>query len=149
VAAVQAGFPLVSRPFEEIASRAGMTEQEVIARLRNWVEGGVARRVGIVVRHHELGYRANAMVVWDVPDSQVDAAGRCIARQPFVTLCYRRPRRLPHWRHNLFCMIHGRDRSTVLSHVDTLRAICGLGELPHEILFSRQRFKQTGARYAA
>lgn len=149
VAAVQGGFPLASRPFAEIAIRAGMTEREVIARLRNWVDTGVARRVGIVVRHHELGYRANAMVVWDVPDFQVDAAGRCVARQPFVTLCYRRPRKLPDWRHNLFCMIHGRDRNTVLSHVEALRQLCGLGELPHEILFSRQRFKQTGARYAA
>jgi DNA-binding Lrp family transcriptional regulator len=149
VAAVQGGFPLASRPFAEIAILAGMTEREVIARLRNWVDTGVARRVGIVVRHHELGYRANAMVVWDVPDFQVDAAGRCVARQPFVTLCYRRPRKLPDWRHNLFCMIHGRDRNTVLSHVETLRQLCGLGELPHEILFSRQRFKQTGARYAA
>lgn len=149
VAAVQAGFPLVSRPFRDIASRAGTTEQEVISRLRIWVETGVARRVGVVVRHHELGYRANAMVVWDLPDSQVDAAGRCVARQPFVTLCYRRPRRLPGWRYNLFCMIHGRDRATVLGHVETLRTLCGLGERPHDVLFSRQRFKQTGARYAA
>ncbi len=149
LAAVQSGFPLVSRPFAEIGTRAHMPEQNVIARLRDWVESGVARRIGIVVRHHELGYRANAMVVWDVPDSLVDAAGRCVARQPFVTLCYRRPRRLPDWRHNLFCMIHGRDRNTVLGHVQTLRELCGLAESPHEVLFSRQRFKQTGARYAA
>lgn len=149
VAAVQSGFPLVSRPFAEIGARAGMSEDGVIARLRAWVESGVARRIGIVVRHHELGYRANAMVVWDVPDGGVDQAGRCVARQPFVTLCYRRPRRLPDWRHNLFCMIHGRDRDTVLRHVEILRQLCALGERPHEVLFSRQRFKQTGARYAA
>ena len=39
------------------------------------------------------------------------AAGRILADLPFVTLCYRRPRRPPRWPYNLFCMIHGRDRA--------------------------------------
>jgi DNA-binding Lrp family transcriptional regulator len=126
-----------------------MGEAEVIARLRRLIEGGVIRRFGVIVRHHELGYRANAMVVWDVPDARVGDAGRTLAGLPFVTLCYRRPRRLPLWPYNMFCMIHGRDRSTVETLVEQTTATAGLEGLPRAVLFSRRRFKQRGARYAA
>jgi DNA-binding Lrp family transcriptional regulator len=148
IAAVQGGFPLVHRPFADIAARAGLSEHAVLARLCEWLAEGVVKRVGVIVRHHELGYRANAMVVWDAPDAEVDRVGRAFARREFVTLCYRRPRRAPDWPYNLFCMIHGRDRATVLRHVEILRRDAGLPGLPHEVLFSRRRFKQRGALYA-
>ena len=101
------------------------------------------------MRHHELGYLANAMVVWDVPDDQVSALGHRIGSFDSVTLCYRRPRRLPDWRYNLFTMIHGQHRDEVLSLVDQLKEQCGLKNVAHEILFSCRRFKQCGARYVA
>jgi hypothetical protein len=71
-----------------------------------------------------------------------------VAAAPFVTLCYRRLRHLPDWRYNLYCMIHGKDRNQVLAQIAELRANCNLVRYPFEILFSRQRFKQRGARYA-
>ena len=43
----------------------------------------------------ELGYTANDMVVWDVPDGEVDRTGIALAGEAAVTLCYRRTRRLP------------------------------------------------------
>jgi DNA-binding Lrp family transcriptional regulator len=107
----------------------------------------VIKRMGIIVRHHELGFSANAMSVWDVPDEQVDALGQCIRKYDFVTLCYRRQRQLPQWRYNLYCMVHGRDRATVQGHLQQLISQCGLQEHPHEVLFSTRRFKQCGARY--
>ena len=119
----------------------------MVATLERWVERRVINRVGVIVRHHELGYRANAMVVWDVPDNEVRSAGRCVATAPFVTLCYLRLRHLPEWRYNLYCMIHGRDRGQVLKQIGELRASRDLMRYPSEILFSRRRFKQRGARY--
>ena len=113
IAAVAQGLPLVSHPFAAIAEALGSNEAEVIARLQSLAAAGVIRRFGIVVRHRELGFNANAMVVWDVPDDRVAEAACRITEFPFVTLCYRRPRRRPHWPYNLFCMIHGRDRGTV------------------------------------
>ena len=101
------------------------------------------------MRHHELGWRANAMTVWDVPDAQVAAAGGRLRELPFVTLCYRRPRRPPAWPYNLFCMIHGRDRARVLDQVEEATRIGGLDRLPRDVLFSVRRFKQRGARYDA
>lgn len=147
VAAIQGGLPLVSRPYAAIGREIGLTEAEVIQRIAALTADGTIKRFGVVVRHRELGYRANAMVVWDVPDDQVSALGRCIGQFDFVTLCYRRPRRLPDWPYNLFCMIHGHDRDAVLHHVAHLVETCGLPRIPHEVLFSRRRFKQRGALY--
>ena len=147
VRAVQAGLPLVPRPYARVAELIGMPEQEVMERLRRLMESGDIRRLGVVVRHRELGYRANAMVVWDVPDDRVAEVGRLIGRQPFVNLCYRRPRRPPSWHYNLFCMIHGRSREGVLKNLADMVERCGLQGIPHETLFSLKRFKQRGARY--
>lgn len=148
LAAIQHGLPLTTRPYAEIAEKLGVSESEVVARLAWLKEAGVIRRFGVVVRHHELGYSANAMVVWDVPDRQVAELGRCLAGFDFITLCYRRPRHLPQWRYNLYCMIHGKSREEVLAHLEWMVNHCGLQALPHEVLFSRRRFKQRGAVYA-
>jgi DNA-binding Lrp family transcriptional regulator len=147
IAAIQDGLPLHPQPYAEIGRRIGMHETQVIARLRALQENGVIKRLGVIVRHHELGYRANAMVVWDVPDEQVSSLGRCLGGFDFVTLCYRRPRRLPDWPYNLFCMLHGRDREAVLDNVALLVERCGLQHLAYKVLFSRRRYKQRGARY--
>jgi len=145
--AIEEGLPAVSRPYRDVGQRIGLSEDAVIGRLRAPVDGGVISRFGVIVRHRELGYRANAMVVWDVPDDRVSDVGRRLAAAPFVTLCYRRPRRPPVWPYNLFCMIYGKDRETVEVQIADLIADHGLGGMDHAVLFSRHRFKQRGARY--
>jgi len=147
LAAIQNGLPLVARPFAEIGARLGLNEADVMARLQQLQARGVIRRFGVVVRHHEVGYSANAMVVWDVPDEQVRELGHCLAGFDFITLCYRRPRHLPQWRYNLYCMIHGKSREEVHAHLEWMVNHCGLQSLPHAVLFSRRRFKQRGAVY--
>lgn len=148
LAAMQDGLPLVERPYREIGARIGMFEREVIERLGDLVATGVIRRLGVIVRHRELGYRANAMVVWDVPDDRVDDVGRRLAAIEFVTLCYRRPRRPPEWPYNLFCMIHGSDREVVRAQADAATRAAGLSDCARALLFSRRRFKQRGALLA-
>ncbi len=148
VHAVQDGLPLVYRPFAEIGERIGLPEAEVRKRLARLQERGDIRRLGVVVRHRELGYHANAMVVWDIPDERVTELGRLIGAQPFVNLCYRRPRRPPQWNYNLFCMIHGQSREGVLANLRGLIEGCRLEGIEHQVLFSRRRFKQRGARYS-
>ena len=144
---IQSGLPLVARPYQEIAERLGWSEQLVIEKLKTMVEGGIIKRLGVVVRHHELGYRSNAMVVWNVADDQVDQIGQQLGMQDCVTLCYQRPRMLPEWPYNLFCMVHGRNREEVLECIETMTAGLSLGNTPHTVLFSGRRFKQRGAIY--
>ncbi len=147
-AALEGGLALVSRPYAELAAKAGLSEAEARQRLRRLVDLGVIRRLGVVVRHRELGYTANAMVVWDVPDERVEELGRLLGAQPSVTLCYQRPRVLPEWPYNLFSMVHGRNRQEVLAEIERLRAALGLQDIPYHPLFSLRRFKQCGAKYA-
>jgi DNA-binding Lrp family transcriptional regulator len=148
VTAFEHGLPLVADPYAELGRRIGMQEAEVIGALRGWLESGVARRLGAVVRHRPLGYRANAMVVWDVPDAEASAAGKRAARHPAVTLCYRRARRLPEWRYNLYCMVHGKERARVEQAIGDVTREAGLAACAHEVLFSARCFAQRGARYA-
>jgi len=144
---VQYGLPLCSHPYKEIGKHIDMDEQEVIDRLKKMQESGVIKRMGVVVRHRKLGYRANAMVVWNIPDDQVKETGKKISQFEFVTLCYRRPRQLPQWPYNLFSMIHGSDRDAVTENIHELARQCGLQDVNYEILFSKRCFKQRGAIY--
>lgn len=147
LARLESGLPLVQRPYAAIARDLGTDEAHVRARLKALQEDGTISRFGVVVRHHELGYRANAMVVWDIPDDLVSKVGSRLASLPYVTLCYRRPRRPPRWPYNLFCMIHGRCREEVLEQIRQAGEAAGIADRPHDVLFSRRRFKQRGARY--
>ena len=147
ISAIQQGLPLAPRPYRLIGERIGMTEHEVITRIEGMLNDGLIKRLGVVVRHHELGYHANGMVVWDVPEERVEEVGRCISQFEFITLCYRRQRVLPDWPYNLYCMIHGHNREQVRQQLDELITCCGFDEFRHEVLFSQRRFKQRGACY--
>ena len=147
IGAISRGLPLEQRPYAALAEQLGCSETEVIDGIRRLAMRGDLKRFGVVVRHRKLGYRANAMVVWDIPDAQVDEIGRRIGAFDCVTLCYQRPRRLPEWPYNLFCMIHGRDRDAVLAQVEQIAASLDLREINRHALFSGRCFKQRGAAY--
>jgi DNA-binding Lrp family transcriptional regulator len=147
VGAVARGLPLVPAPYEEIARQSGIPQDEVISILEHMLADGRIRRIGAVIRHRRLGYEANAMVVWDVPDAEAGEIGRRLAGDAAVTLCYRRPRALPEWPYNLYCMVHGRERARVLYEVKRISAVHGLGRFPRAVLFSRRCFAQRAANY--
>lgn len=142
---VEAGLSLRPRPFDVWADELGLPCDAVLARLRGWLGDGTLRRFGLVVRHHELGFDANAMAVFAPDESQVDRCGAALARERGVTLAYRRAS-APGWPYTLYAMLHGRDRDSVRAAAAGVIARAGLGAVPHEMLFSVRRFKQTGAR---
>ncbi|MDD5578672.1 MAG: AsnC family transcriptional regulator [Methylobacter sp.] len=145
--AFQQGLTLSPRPYAELGLRIGLGENEVIERLARLKQSGLIKRLGVIVKHRKLGYCANAMVVWNIPDEQVHGFGRRISSFEFVTLCYRRPRHGTSWPYNLYCMIHGKNRGTVLEQLRVLEQVCQLSGFNREILFSRRCFKQRGAIY--
>jgi len=146
---LEQGLPLVPRPWQALADQAGMSEDAAITCAREWQEDGLIKRMGLVVRHRRLGMAANAMVVWNVADEHVSAVGRALAAEPAVTLCYRRPRRLPEWPYSLFCMIHGVRRERVLAELEAIIARHGLEEVAYQVLFSHHAYRQRGGRYAS
>ncbi len=146
LARISAGLPLCPRPYAQIGMEIGLNETEVIRRLTALKADGLIKRLGVIVKHRPLGYRANAMIVWNVPDGLIKPLGKHISRFSFVTLCYQRPKH-PEWPYNLYCMIHGKDRATVLAQLAQLDNACGLAHFERQILFSRRCFKQRGANY--
>ncbi|MDC7711892.1 siroheme decarboxylase subunit beta [Vogesella indigofera] len=147
IAALNEGIALQPRPFASLADACGLAEDEVLQRLQCWIASGVIRRFGMVLRHHELGFRANAMCVWQVPPETRDAIGAALATDPAVTLCYARPSQGAHWPYNLFCMIHARDAASAHAAAQSLAASHGLAALPQAVLISTCRYTQRGARY--
>jgi DNA-binding Lrp family transcriptional regulator len=145
-ACVEGGLPLIERPYDAWADALQWPCDQVLATLQRWLRQGTLRRFGVVVRHHEAGFAHNAMTVFDVPDAAVDACGTALAAMRGVTLAYRRER-APGWPYNLYCMVHGRDRAAVQAAIDAAIARSGLAAHAHAVLFSRRRFKQSGARY--
>jgi DNA-binding Lrp family transcriptional regulator len=146
IAATQAGLPMVAQPFEALGAVLGVSEAEVLAQLKQMQAKGLIRRIGAVPNHYRLGYLANGMTVWDVEDGLVDALGEQIGALRQVSHCYRRPRRLPTWRYNLFAMVHGHERAEVESHAAEIRALLGSACHAHETLYSSAILKKTGLR---
>lgn len=151
--AIEQGLPLVSEPYFALAQQisafnSSVTEQQVISTIEAWQTQGLIRRFGLVVRHRKLGYEANAMVVWDIDESQVDIIAEQLSNESVVTLCYRRPRVLPHWPYNLFCMIHGKNREQVLMQLAEISDRNNLKNIDKNVLFSTTAYKQQGGRYS-
>lgn len=147
VLATQGGLPLVARPYHAIAEQLGLTPDEVTARMRRMLDAGVIRRIGVVPNHYAIGYTANGMTVWDVPDENIDDLGRKIGALSFVSHCYRRPRHLPHWPYNLFVMVHGRNRAEVETKMARIAALLGPADRGHDVLYSTRILKKTGLRF--
>lgn len=146
IEATQGGLPLVPEPYRAVGEAIGLDGDEVERRLRRLLSEGVVRRIGLVPNHYALGYRANGMAVWDVADDKVGELGRRVGALEFVTHCYRRPRRLPHWPYNLFSMVHGKSRQAVEEKVARIATLLGPACDAHEVLYSEKILKKTGLR---
>ncbi len=148
VQALTDGLPIVATPYGEVASRLGRCQSEVIDRLRCLINSGIVPRLGVIVRHRALGWRSNAMVVWDIAPDDADRTGAALARAPGINLCYRRKRYAREWPYNLYCMVHARTRDEALALLGNASEAAGLTAVSRQILFSLRCFKQTGALVA-
>ncbi len=149
LAAIEGGLPLIPTPFAAIGARLALSETQVVARLAAMLARNVVGRFGVVVKHRAFGYAANAMAVWNLDDARVDSIAAQFAEAPEVTLCYRRPRRLPHWPYNLFTMIHARARDEAGIVIERLAGVAGDALAGRATLFSTHCYKQRGATFAA
>lgn len=146
IKATQAGLPLAPRPFAVIGEAIGLSEADVMNRMERLQVAGAIRRIAAVPNHYALGYRANGMSVWDVEDDMVDRLGRRVGALPFVSHCYRRPRRRPEWPYNLFAMVHGHSRDEVEHEIEEIATLLGHAARHHEALYSTKILKKAGLR---
>lgn len=146
IAATQKGLPLIARPYDVLAEQLELSSKELKFRIDTMINSGVIRRIGIVPNHYRLGYTANGMSVWDVDDDMVDEMGELVGALDYVSHCYRRPRKLPLWRYNLFAMVHGKTREEVEEKVAAIDFILSGFCHKHDIIYSTKILKKTGLR---
>ncbi len=141
---LQNNIPLVKRPFEQMARRLGMEEQELLDKIEEFRQRGILRRFGATVRHQNLGYTANAMVVWDIPDDQVEEAGKTMAQFPEVSHCYQRPTH-PGWPYKLFTVVHGKTRAECEEKAGAIAQKTGYHN--YKPVFSTRELKKSSMKY--
>jgi len=140
VMALQEGLPLFIRPFSVLAARVGCEEDEVLERIRQWRAQGVIKRFGLVVPKPVAEVGLSALLVLDIPDEEIARMGELLARETGIPFCYQRPRVLPAWPYNLFCLLNGQlkdeIRDVLRAKVAELRQRLGLTDCAYDILYS-------------
>lgn len=141
---LQDDLPLVSRPFDGMADRLGMTVAELFGKCDQMVDRRLMRRYAAVLHHRRAGFSANAMAVWNVPEERSIEVGQTMAQHPAVTHCYERPR-YDDWRFSHFTMIHAVTRDECEVIAAKIAADTELDD--YQLLYSHREYKKTRVRY--
>lgn len=137
-------IPLVKEPFKRLALELGIEKDVFLERIKSYKENGLMRKFSAAINHRKIGFRYNAMAVWNIPDSLIVEAGNLMASFPEVSHCYER-RRAPYWKYNLYSMIHGKTKEECLSVIRDIakKTYCK----DYKILFSSHEYKKQAAKY--
>lgn len=144
IALLQTDIPVVRRPFRQMAETIGITEEQFLEVLTRLNERGIIRRFGATLKHQKSGFKANAMVAWNVDETKVEQVGTAMAEFDEITHCYRR-NPAPGWPYNLYTMVHAATEAECLSLVEKIAAT--VGESDYTLLFSRKELKKTSMKY--
>lgn len=143
IRALQGDVEASPRPFAALAERLDVDEQQLIEKIKAWKSEGIIRRFGALVAHRRAGVAANGMIVWDVPEEDIERLGAVFSAHRAVSHCYARPR-FPGWPYRLYTMAHGRTREQVLEIAKELSDSSGCKN--YSILFSTKEFKKSDTR---
>ncbi len=86
---LQTDFPLVSRPFAQIAKKVGSSEQKVLVELRKLQEEKILRYIGVIFDLGKLGI-VSSLVAMRVPKKKLAQVVRVINSYPNISHNYLR-----------------------------------------------------------
>jgi DNA-binding Lrp family transcriptional regulator len=144
VRVMQEDLPVIEMPFAVLAEQAGLSEEELFNWSKHALQTGLMRRFCAVLYHRNVGMKANAMVVWRVPEENINSVGEEIAKFRQVSHCYRRPT-TDIWPYSIFSMIHGSDEpecSRIIGQIEQK-----IGSFPHKVLLSVKEYKKVRIKY--
>lgn len=141
---LQEDLPLISRPFEGMARRLGISQARLFEIAEDFRRRGIMRRYSAVLYHRRAGFKANAMVVWRVPEERAEEVGRIMARSKWVTHCYQRPT-FPDWPYSHFTMIHAATRQKCEEIAREISQATGIDD--YKLLYSTREYKKTRVKY--
>lgn len=93
---IQSFFPITPRPYATVGKLLGLSEAEVVARVRKMVEEGVIRRIGANFNSRQLGY-TSTLCAAQVPPDRIDQFIQVVNQYPGVTHNYLRRHQLNIW----------------------------------------------------
>ncbi len=141
---LQEDLPDTVDPYKDMAQKLGISEDKLLDRISYYLDKGILRRLGAIVRHQKVGYKHNMLVVWRVTDHLMSSIGQKMASYPEITHCYERVT-LPQWPYNLFTMVHGTSRKTCESFIKNFSNENGVED--YQILTSLRELKKTSMKY--
>ena len=141
---LQKDLEIIDRPFLKSAETLGITEEQLFEKSRYYESIGVIRRFAAILRHRDVGFVANGMIVWKVPEEKIDEVGAKLGAFPQVSHCYQRPS-YPDWPYNVFSMIHCKSHDEAGDVAKTIQDQINVAE--YTILFSEREFKKTRVQY--
>lgn len=142
LALAEGDMDVCERPFDEWAHRVGIPVEVVISRLKTLKQKGVIREIKAILRHTKAGFKANAMVVWAIPEELVEEIGPKIATATAVSHCYERR---GFGAYNVYSMIHARTKDEILETVRSIERETGISD--YQIFWSVRELKKTSMRY--
>jgi len=141
---LQKDLEVVDRPFLQAAKNLGMTEDQVFENLKNYEKIGVMRRYAAILRHRDVGFTANGMIVWNVPEPRIEEVGEILGAFPQVSHCYQRPS-YQDWQYNVFSMVHCKSIPEAEDMAKEIQQQINVDD--YRILFSSREFKKTRVEY--
>jgi DNA-binding Lrp family transcriptional regulator len=141
---LQKDLPLTPTPFTDIARQFQIEEVELLQFLAYLKTSRKMSRFAAILYHRNIGYHANVMVVWDVPEDTVQAFGEYAAEQREISHCYERVT-YPEWPYNFYTMIHGRTHELTQQVIDALAEEFQITS--YERLESGKEFKKQPVNY--
>jgi len=94
--ALQDGFPICDAPYRQVAAELGLTEQDLITRLKVLVDNGVLTRFGPLYNAEQMG-GALTLAAVKAPKERFDEISEIINRFPEVAHNYARNHELNIW----------------------------------------------------
>ncbi|HEU03612.1 MAG TPA: Lrp/AsnC family transcriptional regulator [Nitrosopumilus sp.] len=141
---LQKDLAITDKPFLKAAQKLGMSEDQIFEKLKHYEEIGVMRRYAAILRHRDVGFVANGMIVWKVPEQRIIEVGEKLGAFPQVSHCYQRPV-YPDWPYNVFSMIHCKSQEEASDMAKEIQNQINVDE--YKILFSAKEFKKTRVEY--
>ncbi len=143
---IQDGVPVTREPFKEAADKLGMTQEELVERVKAMNENGLIRRFSANINQRKLGITANAVVVWNIPEVKMEASVPVFLKRGEISHIYERRVYPGRWEYNLYTVVHDYDRESVERFAKKIADEIGVDD--YQVLFSKRRFKGTSSRLA-
>ena len=86
---LQTRFPIISQPYAEIGKKLGLSEKEVLKRVKNLKEKGYIRRIGANFNSDKLGF-VSTLCAAKVPKEKIARFAQVVNRYKGVTHNYLR-----------------------------------------------------------